>query len=162
MKGSMKELVYLFENSLRACEIAGQDQEIDKKAMQQQLGYIQSEVQEIADALQEDDLVEVLDGCVDTLVTVFGMLQKLQGHGAWLEKAFVKTADNNLSKFPESEEVALQSQQFYRETKNKETKIQYNPEYKRYVIRDMQGKYLKPKGFVENDLSDCFLKEDND
>ena len=157
----MKELVYLFENSLRACEIAGQDQEIDKKAMQQQLGYIRSEVQEIADALQEDYLVEVLDGCVDTLVTVFGMLQKLQGHGAWLEKAFVKTADNNLSKFPESKEVALQSQQFYLETKNKETKIQYNPEYKRYVIRDMQGKYLKCKGFVENNLSDCFPKEDH-
>ena len=34
----------------------------------------------------------------------------------------------------------------------------YNSDYKRYVVRDMNGKYLKPSSFVENDLSDCFDK----
>ena len=152
----MKELTYLYENSLRACEIAGQDKEYLYQARKQQLSYIQSEVQELAEALEELDLVEELDACVDILVTVFGYMQKLEQHGARLDKAMVKTADNNLSKFPKTLEEVQQTQEFYKTVKNKETVCSYNPDYKRYVVRDTNGKYLKPSSFVENDLSDCF------
>ena len=154
----MKELTYLYENSLRACEIAGQDKEFSYQFRKQQLSYIQSEVQELADALEELDLVEELDACVDILVTVFGYMQKLQQHGARVDKAMVKTAENNLSKFPTTLEEVQQTQEFYKTVKNKETVFGYNPDYKRYVVRDMNGKYLKCKSFVENDLSDCFDK----
>ena len=154
----MKELTYLYENSLRACEIAGQDKEFSYQFRKQQLSYIQSEVQELADALEELDLVEELDACQDILVTVFGYMQKLQQHGARVDKAMVKTADNNLSKFPTTLEEVQQTQEFYKTVKNKETVFGYNPDYKRYVVRDMNGKYLKCKSFVENDLSDCFDK----
>lgn len=154
----MKELTYLYENSLRACEIAGQDKEFSYQFRKQQLSYIQSEVQELADALEELDLVEELDACQDILVTVFGYLQKLEALGARVDKAMVKTADNNLSKFPNTIEEVQQTQEFYKTVKNKETVFGYNPEYKRYVVRDMNGKYLKCKSFVENDLSDCFDK----
>ena len=71
----MKELTYLYENSLRACEIAGQDKEFSYQFRKQQLSYSQSEVQELADALEELDLVEELDACMDILVTVFGYIQ---------------------------------------------------------------------------------------
>ena len=152
----MKELTYLYENSLRACEIAGQDKEFSYQFRKQQLSYIQSEVQELADALEELDLVEELDACMDILVTVFGYMQKLQQHGARVDKAMVKTADNNLSKFPTTLEEVQQTQEFYKTVKNKETVFGYNSDYKRYVVRDMNGKYLKCKSFVENDLSDCF------
>ena len=152
----MKELTYLYENSLRACEIAGQDKEYLYQARKQQLSYIQSEVQELTDALEELDLVEELDACVDILVTVFGYMQKLEQHGARLDKAMVKTADNNLSKFPATMEEVTQTRNFYEEAKNKQTTFGYNPDYKRYVVRDMNGKYLKPSSFIENDLSDCF------
>ena len=154
----MKELTYLYENSLRACEIAGQDKEFSYQFRKQQLSYIQSEVQELADALEELDLVEELDACQDILVTVFGYLQKLEALGARVDKAMVKTADNNLSKFPTTLEEVQQTQEFYKTVKNKETVFGYNPDYKRYVVRDMNGKYLKCKSFVENDLSDCFDK----
>ena len=154
----MKELTYLYENSLRACEIAGQDKEFSYQFRKQQLSYIQSEVQELADALEELDLVEELDACMDILVTVFGYMQKLQQHGARVDKAMVKTAENNLSKFPTTLEEVQQTQEFYKTVKNKETVFGYNSDYKRYVVRDMNGKYLKCKSFVENDLSDCFDK----
>ena len=155
----MKELTYLCENSLRACEIAGQDKEYLYQARKQQLSYIQSEVQELADALEELDLVEELDACMDILVTTFGYLAKLQSLGARVDKAMVKTADNNLSKFPTTMEEVQQTQEFYKAVKNKETVFGYNPEYKRYVVRDMNGKYLKCKNFIENDLRDCFEKQ---
>ena len=154
----MKELTYLYENSLRACEIAGQDKEFSYQFRKQQLSYIQSEVQELADALEELDLVEELDACQDILVTVFGYLQKLEALGARVDKAMVKTADSNLSKFPTTLEEVQQTQEFYKTVKNKETVFGYNSEYKRYVVRDTNGKYLKCKSFVENDLSDCFDK----
>ena len=154
----MKELTYLYENSLRACEIAGQDKEFSYQFRKQQLSYIQSEVQELVDALEELDLVEELDACMDILVTVFGYMQKLQQHGARVDKAMVKTAENNLSKFPTTLEEVQQTQEFYKTVKNKETVFGYNSDYKRYVVRDMNGKYLKCRSFVENDLSDCFDK----
>ena len=154
----MKELTYLYENSLRACEIAGQDKEFSYQFRKQQLSYIQSEVQELADALEELDLVEELDACQDILVTVFGYLQKLEALGARVDKAMVKTADNNLSKFPTTLEEVQQTQEFYKTVKNKDTIFGYNSDYKRYVVRDMNGKYLKPSSFVENDLSGCFDK----
>lgn len=154
----MKELTYLYENSLRACEIAGQDKEFSYQFRKQQLSYIQSEVQELADALEELDLVEELDACQDILVTVFGYLQKLEALGARVDVAMVKTADNNLSKFPTTLEEVQQTQEFYKTVKNKDTVFGYNSDYKRYVVRDMNGKYLKPSSFVENDLSDCFDK----
>lgn len=154
----MKELTYLYENSLKACEIAGQNLELEPKARKQQLSYIQSEVQELSDALEETDLVEELDACMDILVTVFGYIQKLESLGARVDVAMVKTADNNLSKFPTTLEEVQQTQEFYKTVKNKETVFSYNSDYKRYVVRDMNGKYLKCKSFVENDLSDCFDK----
>ena len=155
----MKELTYLYENSLKACEIAGQNLELEPKARKQQLSYIQSEVQELSDALEETDLVEELDACMDILVTVFGYIQKLEALGARVDKAMVKTADNNLSKLPTTLEEVQQTQEFYKTVKNKETVFGYNSDYKRYVVRDMNGKYLKPSSFVENDLSGCFDKE---
>ena len=155
----MKELTYLYENSLKACEIAGQDKEFSYQFRKQQLSYIQSEVQELADALEELDLVEELDACLDILVTVFGYIQKLEALGARVDVAMVKTADNNLSKFPTALEEVQQTQEFYKTVKNKETVFGYNSDYKRYVVRDMNGKYLKPSSFVENDLSGCFSKE---
>lgn len=155
----MEELIYLYKNSLRACKIAGQDFEITPTHRKQQLSYIQSEVAELQDALNVEDLVEELDACMDILVTVFGYLGKLESLGAKVGVAMVRTAGNNLSKFPTTMEEVLQTQEFYKEVKNKDTTWGYHPVYKQYVIRDMNGKYLKPSSFVENDLSDCFKKE---
>lgn len=148
----------LMNDSFTACVIAGQDKEITTTDKHKQLSYIQSEVDELSDAIIDCDTVEQLDACVDILVTVFGFMQKLQKQGAMLDKAMIKTGKNNITKFPSGLdlELAEETVKFYKETKNKDCTIHFNPEYHCYVIRDANGKYMKCKGFIENDLSDCF------
>lgn len=145
----------LFEDSKTCCVIAGQSTEITKEHKLQQYGYIKEELQELHDAIEAGDLVEQLDATVDILVTVFGFMQKLEKQGADLEKAMLKTAKNNLSKFPTDRDVVQDTIKFYKE-KGKDCTSSYSVVYNRWVIRDEQGKYKKCKGFVENDLSDCF------
>jgi len=145
----------LFKDSEMCCTIAGQAQEITKEAKRQQLKLIKEEVQEIQDALDSDDLTEQLDGCIDSLVTIFGYMLKLERQGADLGKALVKTGQNNLTKFPTDPKVVEDTIEFYK-NKGIETKVSLDLMYNKWVIRDMSGKYRKPKGFVENDLSDCW------
>jgi len=145
----------LFKDSEMCCTIAGQAQEITKEAKQQQLKLIQEEVKELKEALDTEDLVEQLDACSDILITVFGYMLKLERQGADLGKALIKTGQNNLTKFPADRDVVEDTVQFYK-NKGIETKISLDLMYNKWVIRDMSGKYRKPKGFVENDLSDCW------
>jgi hypothetical protein len=145
----------LFEDSKKCCVIAGQATELSEYSKRKQHGYIQSEVDELLEAIDKEDLVEQLDACNDILVTVFGFMQKLERQGANLEKSMLKTGSNNLTKFPTDRQTAEDTVEYYR-SKGKETTISFNPVYKQYVIRDINGKYLKPKGFIENNLSDCF------
>ena len=153
----MKEspLQYLMDKSFDACNIAGQSLEVQHESKLQQYSYIKEELKELFDAIATNDLVEQLDGCVDILVCTLGFMQKLQNQGANLELAMTKTADNNLSKFPTERKVAEETVEFYR-GKGTECTISFNPVYQRYVVRNENGKYMKPKGFVENDLMDCF------
>jgi len=148
-------LLRLYKSSEECCIIAGQAQEINQKAKLQQFNIINEEVQELKEAIEDNNLTEQLDACIDTLVTVFGFMVKLERQGANLSKAMDTTGDNNLSKFPTDRSIAEDTVEFYL-TKNKPTTISYNPVYSKYVIRDNEGKYKKPKGFVENDLSSCF------
>ena len=145
----------VFKDSEMCCSIAGQAQEISKEAKQQQLKLIQEEVKELKEALDTEDLVEQLDACSDILITVFGYMLKLERQGADLGKALIKTGQNNLTKFPTDRDVVEDTVQFYK-NKGIETKISLDLMYNKWVIRDMSGKYRKPKGFVENDLSDCW------
>ena len=145
----------VFKDSEMCCSIAGQAQEISKEAKQQQLKLIQEEVKELKEALDTEDLVEQLDACSDILITVFGYMLKLERQGADLGKALIKTGQNNLTKFPTDRDVVEDTVQFYK-NKGIETKISLDLMYNKWVIRDMSGKYRKPKGFIENDLSDCW------
>jgi Phosphoribosyl-ATP pyrophosphohydrolase len=155
----MKEspVQYLMDMSFRASSIAGQALEIQHESKLQQYSYIKEELKELYDAIATSDLVEQLDACCDLMVCTMGFMQKLRQQGANLDLAMTKTADNNLSKFPTERKVAEESVEFYR-SKGKECTISFNPVYQRYVIRNSNGKYMKPKGFVENDLSSCFPK----
>lgn len=159
MKNNQFAVQQLFDDSKLACILAGQDTETSDMAKAQQLSYIVSEVKELADALEQSDLVEQLDACNDILVTTFGYMLKLEQQGALLNKSMLKTGANNLTKFPTSKEVAEKTVEFYLQTKNKECTINFNAEHGKFVVRDKNGKYLKPFGFVENNLSDCFMKE---
>lgn len=76
-------------------------------------------------ACENNDLVEVLDACVDQLYILAGTINQ-HGLGSIIEEAFNRVHENNLTKI--------------------------GPDGK--VLRNPDGKILKPEGFVAVDLTD--------
>lgn len=137
-------------------DLAGQFDNVTQASIVLQGNLIAEETKEILDGITNNDVVEILDGCIDVLVTTYGMLQKLQvKYGADVGKAMRKTGANNLTKFPEDELDAIKTVEFYA-NKDVDTTYLHNPKYGCYVIRNTAGKVMKPYNFVANDLSDCF------
>lgn len=116
---------------------------------------IEEEVLEGFDALEGNDVLELLDGTVDVLVTALGQLQKLEQLGIDVYKAMQDTVQNNLSKFVSSEEEAIATSDMYFE-QGIQTKVVYNPKFNLYCIKNsVTDKIMKPIGFQSNDLSSC-------
>ena len=151
-------------------EIAGSNKELTLQAFKNQLKFIQEEVKEIEEGLEKQDITEVLDGVVDTLVTTYGMLSKLAALGIDTKEAQQRISDNNLSKYPEySDEVVGKTLEMY-EAKGIDI-------YGQTVFESSSGKELcvfgrgdnnkivKPYGFQAVDLPDLtagidFAKEE--
>jgi Phosphoribosyl-ATP pyrophosphohydrolase len=153
---TLKDALYkLYEDSKKCCIIAGQITETSDLAKRQQLKLIQEEVKELQEAIESNDPTEQLDAIADILVTTFGFMLKLERQGANTSKAFIKTGANNLTKFPVDRDTVEATLQFYKD-KGVECTSSFDPVYNQWVVRDMNGKYKKPKGFIENDLSDCW------
>jgi hypothetical protein len=112
----------------------------------QQLSFIFEELTEAISGLENRDAKELLDGAVDTWVTVAGLLQKLEAAGFDVEKAMRKVDENNLSKFPKLGEAFGYEDGFT---------VSLNKKYQRSVIKDKNGKVRKPVTFIPVDLSDC-------
>ena len=134
--------------------LAGNETKLTAEDMRNQFKYIFEEVKEIEEALDKDDAVKLVDGVIDSFVTLFGLASKLETLWVDMTRAARETCANNLSKFPVSEEVAYA-------TANKLARegdvcsVVYNPEFSRYAILDQNNKVRKPIGFVSNDLSGC-------
>lgn len=137
---------------------AGTANKLEKGDINAQLMLIQEEVQEIAEALRKGDDVELLDGAIDSLFVVLGLIQKLKMKGFVTYEAMQKVAQNNLSKFPTDPKVVMATIEHYRKQGIK-CHHEYIEEYKRYVIRDENNKVRKPVGYESVDLSDCVPKE---
>lgn len=134
--------------------LAGKDKFVSHKDLTEQFKLIVEELKETCDGLATNNPEEVLDGTVDVMVTAIGLLQKLENLGMNVNKALLKTADNNLSKFPESEMIAIETAEMY-ERQGIDVKVEYKSEYDVYVIKDANDKVRKPSNFVSNDLKDC-------
>lgn len=112
-----------------------------------QLSLVFEELTETIGAFEEENELELLDGAVDTFVTVCGLLQRLQHAGFDVNKALQKVTDNNLTKFPKTIPVKVQYPTGWT--------TQYNKKYQCHVIKDENGKTRKPHGFAPVDLFDC-------
>ena len=88
------------------------------------------------------------------MVTAIGLLQKLENLGMNVNKALYKTAVNNLSKFPTTEAVAIETVEMY-ERQGIDVVVEFKSKYDVYVIKDANDKVRKPSDFVSNDLKDC-------
>ena len=86
-------------------------------------------------------------------------MQKMQNrYGIDFAKAMDLIAENNLSKYPTDEQVAIDTVQMYKD-QGLETYYTFYPESLCYVIRDSKtNKIKKPVGFKSVDLSVCFPK----
>ena len=93
--------------------IAGKDQKTTHKDLCRQYYLIEEELLETRVGLAKNDLEEVLDGTIDVLVTTLGMLQKLKNLGFDISKAMLITAENNHSKYPVTEAVAIETAEMY-------------------------------------------------
>lgn len=154
------EMSTLYELTKQFNDISGANKELSLKSMREQFLYIDEEVEEINEALYNDDLVELLDGCLDTIITVFGMLQKLEALGVDINSAAIDTAMNNLSKYTPSPAVAHATRERKLYSGGIETTVGFNEVENCYVIRNANtGKIIKPFNFVPNDLSSYITTE---
>jgi len=133
-------------------DISGSARKVTDVDLKNQIELIKEEVKETNDAFEADNIVGVLDGCIDTLFVTLGLLQKLKNLGIDTEGAMKQVAEDNLSKFPSSYQVALESSSEYLH-KYIDVSVEQNEEHQVYVLKDQNDKVRKPKGFVGTDLS---------
>lgn len=131
-------------------DIAGNLNNPDLTSIDNQIGFIFSELTETIDGFEAGDMVEVLDGACDLFVTVAGLMQKLEAAGYDVATAIARVNENNLSKFPlfvGTEDI----RDGYTVSKNEL--------YGRYVIKDGNSKVRKPAAFVPVVLTDLVPKD---
>lgn len=131
-------------------DIAGNLTNVTDASIDAQISFIFEELQETITAFEAGDKVGVLDGAIDLLVTVAGLMQKLEVLGYDVATAMARVNSNNLSKFPPVGEAF---------TCDPEFTISVNEKYQRQVIKDAVGKFRKSHQFKSVDLSDLVPKE---
>ncbi len=135
-------------------EIAGNHVKLSLKDLFNQEKLIAEEAKELKEALDENNPVEVLDAIIDLYVVLDGFATKLEAVGFDISTGLKQTIENNMSKFPDSKEVADKTVEYYSQ-QGITTFTEYNEKYDRWIIKDTNGKIRKPYGFVSNDLSNC-------
>jgi NTP pyrophosphatase (non-canonical NTP hydrolase) len=80
------------------------------------LKLIREEARETEEAVKNKDFIETIDGLLDQLYVIYGMLARI---GIDADKAFELVHDNNMSKLCKTEEEAIKSVEYYQENKEK-------------------------------------------
>lgn len=112
---------------------------------------------ELFPAIDNNDVVNILDGAIDTIYVALGLIQKLEQLGVDVSKACNQVCEDNLMKFPHKLEDAQETVRFYN-AKNTNVHYAFNEQYSKYVIKDENGKIRKPHNFVPTDLT-CYVPE---
>lgn len=123
-----------------------------------QVKCLVEEVNETVQGVEDNDVVAILDGAIDTIYVALGILQKLEELGIDISKASNQVCEDNLLKFPHKLEDAVETVKFYN-NKNVNVYYEFNEDYGKYVIKDENSKVRKPFNFVPTDLSDYVPKE---
>ena len=136
-------------------EIANKHKLNSLNDIQRQYELILEETLEIKErGIDQNNVKEVLDGCLDVMVTALGLMQKLEILGIDISTAMRDTANNNLSKFPFTSEVAVETSRHYGKQGSFVT-VEYNKKHQVFVVKNKEDKVMKPLGFESNDLSNC-------
>ena len=140
----------LYENVKLFNNLAGDN--LTKQGFINQQKLVIEESNEIQEGIDNNDLVEILDGVIDTLYVTLGHLSRLEKLGVNVQGAIKQVCEDNTTKFPSEEETAVKTVLFYN-SQNINVSHSYNEEYKRYAIKDSNGKLRKPVGFLPTDLT---------
>lgn len=150
----VQEGAFVFNN------IAGNlDRECTKELLLNQIKLIEEEVQEIREAIEQKEDVELLDGILDTQTVLYGLMQIV--HKAKPSMKFLEASEalvyNNLSKFPDANDPEII--QIIRDTTEKyrkqyiEIDLHVNQQYNKVVFKNKEtGKVLKPSNYSKLDL----------
>jgi hypothetical protein len=157
----MKEFVELYKRVIDFNTKAGvKDEEPFTmewwKAIDLQAKLSVEEAEEAYDAAQREDVTEVLDGCIDSLVINFKLAQMLQAAGCDVIGAFDAVCNNNDSKVFSSYYEAVEAKEQLEERDDQEysieTAICNGMPY--YSVRRFDGKIMKKVGFVPVSLDE--------
>ncbi len=128
-----------------------------KKLLLAQAVLIQEELNELIKAIEENNVIEQVDGIGDVHVTAFGLMQMLQTK-TQSECALVEICDNNLTKFisikhPNLDEIIRLTQEKYQK-EGIAVDVIHNPKYNCVLFKNKEtNKILKPFGYKPVDLS---------
>jgi hypothetical protein len=120
-----------------------------------QYEVVLEEVKETGQAVKENNPVKVLDGVVDSFVTLLGLAKQLEELGFDVLGACQQVADDNLQKFPIEEDTAIDSVKSFK-TKgiNVKAKEVGTGDAAAFVLLDENNKVRKPIDFKGTDLSE--------
>lgn len=90
--------------------------ETDPQQVEFCLKLIREEAKETETAVKNKDYIETVDGLLDQLYVIYGMLSRI---GIDADEAFGVVHDNNMSKLCKSEEEAQRSVKYYEDNKEK-------------------------------------------
>ena len=126
------------------------------KAIDLQTKLSVEEAEEAYDAAQREDVTEVLDGCIDSLVINFKLAQMLQAAGCDVIGAFEAVCNNNDSKVFSSYYEAVEAKEQLEERDDQEYSIETAicSGVPFYSVRRFDGKIMKRVGFVPVELDE--------
>lgn len=114
------------------------------------INLLQEELNELKEAIEEDDLIEVADALSDIQYVLSGAILEF-GMGAKFKSLFDEVQRSNMSKTCKTIEEAEKTQEHYKSSKNTESYIEEkNGEY--LVFRQSDSKVLKSVNYSEADL----------
>jgi hypothetical protein len=128
-----------------------------KQAIELQSALLVEEASETFVAAKDGNLLEILDGAVDTFVILSYLFAQLEQAGFNVDAAIDKVMDNNYTKIYESYYLAVAAKESLEEWSNNsyyvETSMHEGMPY--YTVRNAAGKVQKPLDFVAVNLHDC-------
>jgi MazG nucleotide pyrophosphohydrolase domain len=153
----------LTNDSLKFNDISGSSDTYTHTSVEQQLRMMLSEVEELVTAFKTERPINVAAEAVDVIVTVIGLLQKLNNAGMDVSNVAGLIADKNLEKFPKVGQVTLVNDTI-KDYDSRGITVVATSNNGHYAIKDTNGKCRKPLGFTPVDLSvvekgqiaDCF------
>jgi hypothetical protein len=154
-KTNSESLAYLNAKTEKFNACANKSLPLSWHDLLNQMKIIESEIKEMRDAIELQNPVELIDGYVDSMVTLLGMRDMLANLQFDVCGAESTVADNNDTKFLSSfsDRSVLEYTVHQYQIQGITCRSVYNAQYDCYVFLDQNNKVRKPVGYKPVDLT---------